>query len=163
MLLLSLSWYVCQPECRPLHFKVIYLRFVWQTKDGTHHGTIYEIDKFWMHLFSSHFYVLFENKFFIHWADFNWFLLLQKTVIQTKSVEFMPFFLSLFVFLNCSAWTIYSFLPKKDFYIAVFLFHSHIFHCLCIYYIPNCRYVFSKNNSKELLFTDPLVLCQYWT
>lgn len=46
-------------------------------------------------------------------------LTIMKTVIQTKSVEFMPFLLSLFVFLNSSAWTVYAFLPQKDFYIAV--------------------------------------------
>jgi len=46
-------------------------------------------------------------------------LTIMEIVIQTKSVEFMPFLLSLFVFLNSSAWTVYSFLPQKDFFIAV--------------------------------------------
>lgn len=46
-------------------------------------------------------------------------LTIMKTVVQTKSVEFMPFLLSLFVFLNSLDWTVYSFLPPKDFYMAV--------------------------------------------
>lgn len=35
----------------------------------------------------------------------------QKLVIQTKSVEYMPFTLSLASFLNGVCWTTYSFLP----------------------------------------------------
>lgn len=40
-------------------------------------------------------------------------------VIQTKSVEFMPFLLSLFVFLNSTTWTIYAGVPETDLYILV--------------------------------------------
>jgi hypothetical protein len=57
---------------------------------------------------------------------FVWFE--QRLVIQTKSVEFMPFLLSLFVFLNSATWTIYAFVPKLDVYIAV----SHFHNVLCI-------------------------------
>ncbi|KAG0630151.1 hypothetical protein M758_1G157600 [Ceratodon purpureus] len=45
-------------------------------------------------------------------------LTVMRLVIQTKSVEFMPFLLSLFVFLNSLTWTIYSFVPKIDWYIG---------------------------------------------
>ncbi|KAJ3691819.1 hypothetical protein LUZ61_000090 [Rhynchospora tenuis] len=38
-----------------------------------------------------------------------------KTVINTKSVEFMPFFLSLFLFLNGGVWTAYAILAKDVF------------------------------------------------
>ncbi|KAK4852739.1 hypothetical protein QYF36_026654 [Acer negundo] len=45
-------------------------------------------------------------------------LLVMTTVIKTKSVEYMPFLLSFFLFLNASAWSIYSVLVK-DIYIGV--------------------------------------------
>ncbi|KAG9443837.1 hypothetical protein H6P81_015177 [Aristolochia fimbriata] len=41
-----------------------------------------------------------------------------RTVILTKSVEFMPFFLSFFLFLNGGVWTLYSVLVR-DFFIGV--------------------------------------------
>ncbi|XP_068662757.1 bidirectional sugar transporter SWEET16-like [Aristolochia californica] len=41
-----------------------------------------------------------------------------RTVIKTKSVEFMPFFLSFFLFLNGGVWTVYSILVR-DFFIGV--------------------------------------------
>ncbi|XP_018806193.1 bidirectional sugar transporter SWEET16-like [Juglans regia] len=41
-----------------------------------------------------------------------------RRVIKTKSVEYMPFLLSFFLFLNATIWTIYSVLVK-DFYIGV--------------------------------------------
>ncbi|KAI4367842.1 hypothetical protein MLD38_016466 [Melastoma candidum] len=41
-----------------------------------------------------------------------------KTVIQTKSVKYMPFLLSFFLFLNGSIWSTYAVLVK-DLYIAV--------------------------------------------
>ncbi|XLU18905.1 hypothetical protein S245_054971, partial [Arachis hypogaea] len=44
-------------------------------------------------------------------------LLAMKTVIKTKSVEYMPFLLSLFMFLNAGAWALYSLLVR-DFYIG---------------------------------------------
>ncbi|XP_020211697.1 bidirectional sugar transporter SWEET17 [Cajanus cajan] len=45
-------------------------------------------------------------------------LLVMKTVIQTKSVEYMPFLLSFFMFLNAGVWALYSFLVK-DFFIGI--------------------------------------------
>lgn len=41
-----------------------------------------------------------------------------KTVVRTKSVEYMPFLLSLFVFLNGGVWTCYAVL-KKDWFLGV--------------------------------------------
>uniref|UniRef100_A0A6N2KBY2 Bidirectional sugar transporter SWEET n=1 Tax=Salix viminalis TaxID=40686 RepID=A0A6N2KBY2_SALVM len=41
-----------------------------------------------------------------------------KLVIQTKSVEYMPFFLSFFLFLNGGVWSVYALLVK-DYYIGV--------------------------------------------
>ena len=44
-------------------------------------------------------------------------------MIKTKSVEYMPFFLSFFLFLNGGIWSVYAALVK-DFYIGVsFLTH----------------------------------------
>uniref|UniRef100_A0A5B6YYG4 Putative bidirectional sugar transporter SWEET16-like n=2 Tax=Davidia involucrata TaxID=16924 RepID=A0A5B6YYG4_DAVIN len=45
-------------------------------------------------------------------------LSVMKMVIKTKSVEYMPFFLSFFLFLNGGVWAVYSVLVK-DFYIGV--------------------------------------------
>ncbi|KDP23461.1 hypothetical protein JCGZ_23294 [Jatropha curcas] len=41
-----------------------------------------------------------------------------RTVIKTKSVEYMPFLLSFFLFLNGGVWSVYALLVK-DFYIGV--------------------------------------------
>ncbi|URD92506.1 Sugar efflux transporter for intercellular exchange [Musa troglodytarum] len=41
-----------------------------------------------------------------------------STVVKTKSVEYMPFFLSFFLFLNGGVWSIYSVLVR-DFFIGV--------------------------------------------
>ncbi|KAG2694735.1 hypothetical protein I3760_08G159000 [Carya illinoinensis] len=41
-----------------------------------------------------------------------------RTVIKTKSVEYMPFFLSFFLFLNAGIWTTYAVLVK-DYFIGV--------------------------------------------
>lgn len=46
------------------------------------------------------------NKFFLLLG------LMQKQVLQTKSVEFMPFFLSLFSFLTSSIWMAYGLLSN---------------------------------------------------
>lgn len=48
------------------------------------------------------------------------FILLQKQVIVTKSVEFMPFFLSLFSFLASSSWMAYG-LVSHELFLAVSL------------------------------------------
>ncbi|XP_030459966.1 bidirectional sugar transporter SWEET16-like isoform X1 [Syzygium oleosum] len=45
-------------------------------------------------------------------------LAVMRTVIKTKSVEYMPFFLSFFLFLNAGVWSTYAVLVK-DFYIGV--------------------------------------------
>ena len=42
----------------------------------------------------------------------------QTTVIKTKSVEYMPFLLSFFLFVNAGVWSIYAVLVK-DIYIGV--------------------------------------------
>lgn len=48
----------------------------------------------------------------------------QKTVVTTKSVEFMPFFLSFFLFLNGGIWTIYAVLVR-DYFLAVSYYLLH--------------------------------------
>ncbi|XP_038880132.1 bidirectional sugar transporter SWEET16-like [Benincasa hispida] len=45
-------------------------------------------------------------------------LAVMENVIRTKSVEYMPFFLSFFLFLNAGIWSVYAILVK-DIYIAV--------------------------------------------
>ncbi|XP_057962689.1 bidirectional sugar transporter SWEET16-like isoform X2 [Malania oleifera] len=45
-------------------------------------------------------------------------LAVMRTVMKTESVEFMPFALSFFLFLNASSWSIYAVLVK-DYYIGV--------------------------------------------
>ncbi|XP_016465419.1 bidirectional sugar transporter SWEET7-like isoform X3 [Nicotiana tabacum] len=45
-------------------------------------------------------------------------LAIMKLVITTKSVEFMPFFLSLFSFLNGVSWTTYALIPLDAFVLA---------------------------------------------
>ncbi|KDP27816.1 hypothetical protein JCGZ_18896 [Jatropha curcas] len=45
-------------------------------------------------------------------------LAVMKTVVTTKSVEFMPFFLSFFLFLNGAVWTLYAFLTS-DYFLGV--------------------------------------------
>ncbi|KAK1387555.1 Bidirectional sugar transporter SWEET [Heracleum sosnowskyi] len=40
------------------------------------------------------------------------------TVVRSKSVEYMPFFLSFFIFLNSGVWTLYAFL-LRDYFLGV--------------------------------------------
>jgi hypothetical protein len=50
---------------------------------------------------------------------------MQKTVINTKSVEFMPFFLSFFLFLNGGVWAAYAVLDR-DIFLGVSLSFSRL-------------------------------------
>lgn len=56
----------------------------------------------------------------------------QRTVTKTKSVEYMPFFLSFFLFLNAGVWSTYAVLVK-DYYIGVTLclFSLYLSVCVC--------------------------------
>ncbi len=46
-------------------------------------------------------------------------LCMQSMVIRTRSVEFMPFLLSLFNFINGAVWFGYAFVGQLDIFIAV--------------------------------------------
>ena len=52
---------------------------------------------------------------------------MQRTVVKTRSVEYMPFSLSFFLFLNGGIWSVYSLLVK-DYFIGVCTHdvHTHI-------------------------------------
>lgn len=43
---------------------------------------------------------------------------MQGTVVRSKSVEYMPFLLSFFIFLNSGVWTLYAFL-LSDYFLGV--------------------------------------------
>lgn len=43
---------------------------------------------------------------------------MQKTVVMTKSVEYMPFLLSFMLFINGGVWTVYAVLTS-DWFIGV--------------------------------------------
>lgn len=47
---------------------------------------------------------------------------MKKMVIKTKSLEFMPFWLSVACFLNAGVWTLYGFLPFDPFMAVRFLY-----------------------------------------
>lgn len=55
-------------------------------------------------------------------------------VIRTRSVEYMPFLLSLFNFINGLVWTGYAFVGGVDIFIAVSLqvAHNNIFQSLLL-------------------------------
>lgn len=74
----------------------------------------------------------------------------QKLVITTKSVEYMPFFLSLMSLANGVAWTTYAFLPFDQF-IAV------IFSLTCQFFIHTQR------KASICLFTYNLIILVDWT
>lgn len=61
--------------------------------------------------------------------------LLQRMVIQTRSVKYMPFLLSLFNFINGLVWFGYAFIGGVDIYIAVSInFHKSYFDSTDNYY-----------------------------
>lgn len=47
--------------------------------------------------------------------NYNIYTYIQKTVVVTKSVEYMPFLLSFILFINGAVWTVYAFLTKDAF------------------------------------------------
>lgn len=49
---------------------------------------------------------------------YTWHIYMQRRVIETKSVEFMPFYLSFFSFLTSSLWMAYGLL-SHDLVLAV--------------------------------------------
>ena len=67
----------------------------------------------------------------------------QALVIKTKSVKYMPFFLSLANFMNGAIWIVYACL-KFDLYILV-SFHFHI------YDVQLSRYIFFLNLQKAVM------------
>ena len=54
---------------------------------------------------------------------------MQRTVVKTRSVEYMPFSLSFFLFLNGGIWSVYSLLVK-DFFIGVRMQSSSCIHVI---------------------------------
>lgn len=59
----------------------------------------------------------------------------QKLVIKTKSVKYMPFFLSLANFMNGVVWVIYACLQFDPYILVKFHFNPPYFLTRSIYYI----------------------------
>jgi solute carrier family 50 protein (sugar transporter) len=82
-------------------------------------------------------------------------------VIKTKSVEFMPFFLSFFLFLNAGIWSAYAVLVQ-DFFIGVsLLIHLHtvsIYVCVYIYINVLWKHFQVPNGVGVLLGSAQLIL-----
>ncbi|KMT14239.1 hypothetical protein BVRB_4g075980 [Beta vulgaris subsp. vulgaris] len=74
-----------------------------------------------------------------------------KTVIKTRSVEYMPFLLSLFSFLNGGIWTVYAALVK-DFFLLVPNAIGFILGTIQL-----VVYVCYMNPSKEQQYNEPLI------
>ncbi|XP_077228810.1 nodulin MtN3 family protein [Tasmannia lanceolata] len=79
-------------------------------------------------------------------------LVVMKQVIQTKSVEFMPFYLSLFSFLSSSLWMAYGLLSHDLLLASPNLLGSPLGFLQLLLY---CKYRKSKRISKEPNKLDP--------
>ncbi|KAJ6380322.1 hypothetical protein OIU76_016893 [Salix suchowensis] len=76
-----------------------------------------------------------------------------KTVVASKSVEYMPFLLSFFLFINGGVWTVYAFLTK-DYFIGIpngtgFLLGTAQLILYVMYMNPKPSKKISGNDSEE--------------
>ncbi|KAM6597034.1 bidirectional sugar transporter SWEET16-like isoform X1 [Cannabis sativa] len=82
-----------------------------------------------------------------------------KTVILTKSVEYMPFLLSLILFLNSVVWTVYAYL-LKDYFVGIpnvsgFVLGSIQLILYAMYWRPNSSSMQIEHPINDL--EDPLI------